>query len=375
MSPCPARWCGPQRDVAARIATSGDADGSVAALPPDRPRQRDMLVAVGRLRPHSALARAARAVGDAVDPERRNRRRCLHEAAIRLARHAELRAQAPALQEHGVAQHVRRARRGLRDDVVLADLEPGRCAHRGCATAFPPHTAQYSSPRCSTLKLTTFSGSTPCTLRALCSQGSPSKFSPYTSSPSQAPRSSASLQCVRRSCPAAVSDHGREPSRFGPQRSWLQPPFMRAIAGAHRLITTAPSDLRTPLQLLSCSGRKTPRAWNALLREIRLRARLGTAAAPPRFARTLGRPSRAASHNATTAAAPRLAAFSRSCCKSTVASRARRSGVQSWLCLDLKAIFPKCMSTSVRAATGPRLRARQSRKGNDPLLENPAQPL
>src|SRR5258705_3493027 len=178
MSPCPARWCGAHRYVGLCIVTSGDADASVAALPLDRPWQRDVLVAVVRLRPHSVLARAARAVGDAEDLERRNLRWRLHEPAIRFARHAELRAQAPALQEHGVAQHVRRARRRLRDDVVLADLEPERRAHSGCATAFPPHTAQYSSPRCSTLKLTTFSGSTPCTLRALCSQGSPSKFSP-----------------------------------------------------------------------------------------------------------------------------------------------------------------------------------------------------
>src|SRR6185295_7863107 len=252
MSPCPARWCGPQCDVGLCIVTSGRADALVAALPLDRPRQRDMLVALRRLRPHGVLAWPPRAVGDAEDLERRNRRRRLHEPAIRLARHAELCAQAPALQHHGVAQHVRRAGRRLRDDVVLADLEALRRAHIGCATTFPPHTAQNSWPRCSTLKLTTFSGSTPCTLRALCSQGSPSKFSPQTSSPSQAPRSSAILQCARRSWPAAVSDHGREPSRFGPHRSWLQPPFVRAIAGAHRLITTAPSDFRTPLQLLSC---------------------------------------------------------------------------------------------------------------------------
>src|SRR4051812_32383070 len=55
---------------------------------------------------------------------------------------------------------------------------PCRRTHSGCVTALPPQTAQYSSPRCSTLKLTTFSGSTPCTLRALCSEASPSKFSP-----------------------------------------------------------------------------------------------------------------------------------------------------------------------------------------------------
>src|SRR5678816_2329252 len=178
MSPCPTGWCGPHRDVGPCIVTSGHADASVAALSLDCPRQRDALLPVLRLLPRRVLARTARAIGDAEDLERRHRGRRLHEPAIRFAGHAQLRAQAPALQEHRVAQHVRRARRRLRNDVVLADLEPLRRAHSDCATAFPPHTAQYSSPRCSTLKLTTFSGSTPCTLRALCSEGSPSKFSP-----------------------------------------------------------------------------------------------------------------------------------------------------------------------------------------------------
>src|SRR5437763_1599021 len=58
-------------------------------------------------------------------------------------------------------------------DVPSADLQEEN--YRGCWAVFAPHTAQYSSPRRSTLNCTTSSGSTPYTLRALSSGAWPSR--------------------------------------------------------------------------------------------------------------------------------------------------------------------------------------------------------
>src|SRR5512134_2420862 len=137
--------------------------------------------------------------------------------------------------------------------------------------ALRPHVAQNSAPRISTRKWTTVSGSTPCTAQALSSGMYPSSRSPYTSSPSACPCSIACLQCSSRSLPAGWSDQGRDPSRLGAQSRQLHPPAAECIESTHSAITTVPSDLRTPLQLVRRSSSHTPRVSKAFPREIRRR--------------------------------------------------------------------------------------------------------
>src|SRR5581483_631968 len=81
------------------------------------------VVALHRLRRRGVLLRAARAVGDLEDLERRHDRRLLEEAAVRLRRAAHQRADALLADEDRVAKHVRGTGDGLRDDLVLADHE------------------------------------------------------------------------------------------------------------------------------------------------------------------------------------------------------------------------------------------------------------
>src|SRR5437762_2066405 len=69
------------------------------------------------------LLRASRPVRDLEDLHGRHGWRGFQEAAVGFGRHAQQRPQALAVEHHRVAQHVRRAESGLRDDVVLADLE------------------------------------------------------------------------------------------------------------------------------------------------------------------------------------------------------------------------------------------------------------
>src|SRR5512134_3654218 len=126
--------------------------GPLVALVLDRPGDARGFFAV-LVGPARAFLRPAGAEGDLEDLERRHFRRALEEAAVGLRRHAEQGAEALAVEHHGVAQHVRRAGRGLGGDVVLADLEM-------LQARFLPHTAQYSSPERSTLSDTTVSGST-----------------------------------------------------------------------------------------------------------------------------------------------------------------------------------------------------------------------
>src|ERR1700694_1339274 len=107
------------------------------------------------------------------------------------------------------------------------------------------------------------------------------------------------------------------------------------------LRTTMPSDLRTPPQLLRTSSRYTPRASNALPREISRRVLEFFAAA---LRLVLGRPRSASSHNATTPSSPSVPALVRSCSISRWGSLSMRSRVHTEERRPLNAVLAACMN-------------------------------
>src|SRR2546427_5856784 len=135
-----------------------------------------------------------------------------------------------------------------------------------------------------------------------------------------------SRQCFRRSCPGALSDHGCEPSTFGAQRRQPQPPSRDFTASAQRPITTTPSDLLMPPQLVRGFSRYTPRASNAALRET---SRCALAFFAGTAWRRFGQLASAASQSAATSCSPRPKALALSCSISSRSSFATRSIVQS----------------------------------------------
>src|SRR5438094_6523468 len=130
------RWSLTRRCFSARIRTrSGTSSSSasrhareepdrlVALLALDGPGDdRPGLATFGAVRALGVLARPARPEGHREDLERRHLGRRLEETAVGLGRHREQGAEPLAVEKHRVAQHVHRARRRLRDDVVFADL-------------------------------------------------------------------------------------------------------------------------------------------------------------------------------------------------------------------------------------------------------------
>src|SRR5919201_3518660 len=142
------------------------------------------------------------------------------------------------------------------------------------------------------------------------------------SRPSAPAPASAGSQCLSRSRPPGVSDHGREPSLLGAHSRQRQPPSRDCTASAHMPITTVPSERRTPLQLWRAFSRYTPRASKAALREMRRRA-LARADGVARG--RLVQVARTVLHNSATSDSPSAMAFARSCSISSRSSLAMRS--------------------------------------------------
>src|SRR6266568_7167111 len=126
-----------------------------------------------------AFLGAAGAVGGLEGDERGDDRRLFEEQAVGFARQAGGGADALAVEEHGVAQHVRGVgdRRG--DDVELADREfPAFYGWDGHSKVLTTRfccvqVAQYSSPRFSTRRLRTVSALTRSVLVPLSSGAAP----------------------------------------------------------------------------------------------------------------------------------------------------------------------------------------------------------